>query len=181
MKILAIGDIIGKPGRDGMAAVMPELKAAYAPDLVVANGENTAGGIGLTPSTADELFGMGVDVITSGNHVWAQKEVGAYLDGPKPVIRPLNYPPGVPGRGYLTHEGVAVANIIGRTYINAYDCPFRAMDRFLADLPPDVKVIIVDFHAEATSEKMAMGATLTGGFRRWWAPIPTWLPPTPRC
>ncbi len=162
MKILAIGDIIGKPGRDATKALLPELKHSYRPDLIIANGENTAGGIGITPATADELFGFGVDVITSGNHVWAQKEIQEYLNGPKPLIRPLNYPPGVPGRGYVTQDGLAVVNLIGRTYMNAYDCPFRAVDKLLAELPPDVKIIIVDFHAEATSEKMAMGRYLDG-------------------
>ena len=162
MKILAIGDIIGKPGRDAVKALLPELKQTYRPDLIIANGENTAGGIGITPATADELFGYGIDVLTSGNHVWAQKDIAAYLDGPRPVLRPLNYPPGVPGRGFVTQDGTAVVNLIGRTYMNAFDCPFRTMDKLLAELPPDIKVIIVDFHAEATSEKNAMGRYLDG-------------------
>ena len=96
MKILAIGDIIGKPGRDAVKALLPEIKKTYQPDLIVANGENTAGGIGITPATADELFSFGVDAITSGNHVWAQREIQEYLNGPKAVIRPLNYPPARP-------------------------------------------------------------------------------------
>jgi metallophosphoesterase (TIGR00282 family) len=162
MKILAIGDIIGKPGRDAVKALLSELKRTYCPDLIFANGENTAGGIGITPATADELFNLGIDVITTGNHVWAQKEIQEYLKGPKAIIRPLNYPPDTPGRGYLTQDGTACVNLIGRTYMNAYDCPFRTMDRLLAELPQDIKVIIVDFHAEATSEKMAMGRYLDG-------------------
>jgi metallophosphoesterase (TIGR00282 family) len=162
VKVLAIGDIIGKPGRDAVKTILPELKQTYTPELIVANGENTAGGIGITPATAEELFNMGVDVITSGNHVWAQREIHEYLNGPKPVIRPLNYPPGTPGRGFVTQDGTAVVNIIGRTYMNAYDCPFRGVDRVLAEMAEDVKVIIVDFHAEATSEKMAMGRYLDG-------------------
>lgn len=162
MKILAIGDIIGKPGRDAVRALLPEFRQACAIDIVVANGENTAGGIGIIPATADELFACGVDVITSGNHIWAHKEIYEYLNSPRLVIRPLNYPPNSPGRGYVTHNGVAVVNLIGRTYMNAYDCPFRAMDGLLGELPQDVKVIIVDFHAEATSEKMAMGRYLDG-------------------
>jgi 2',3'-cyclic-nucleotide 2'-phosphodiesterase len=162
VKILAIGDIIGKPGRDALKALLPELKQTYKPDLIIANGENTAGGIGITETTADELFNTGVDVITTGNHVWAQKDIQEYLSGPKAVIRPLNYPPGAPGKGYITQDGTAVINIIGRTYMNAYDCPFRGIDKVLSDLPEDIKVIIVDFHAEATSEKMAMGRYLDG-------------------
>ncbi|MCL2150396.1 MAG: TIGR00282 family metallophosphoesterase [Dehalococcoidia bacterium] len=162
MKILGIGDIIGKPGRDAVQALLPELKDYYGLDFIVANGENTAGGIGITPAIADDLFTCGVDVITSGNHVWAQKEIYEYLDGPCPVIRPLNYPPEVSGRGYVVQGGTAVVNLIGRTYMNAYDCPFRAMDKLLGELPRDVKVIVVDFHAEATSEKVAMGHYLDG-------------------
>ncbi len=162
MKILAIGDIIGKPGRDAVKVLLPEFKEEYKPDLIMANGENTAGGIGITAATADELFSFGIDVITSGNHVWAQKDILDYLEGAKAVIRPLNYPPGAPGKGFVTQDGTAIVNLIGRTYMNAFDCPFRAMDKLLSELPEDVKVIIVDFHAEATSEKMAMGRYLDG-------------------
>ncbi len=162
MKILAIGDIIGKPGRDAVGLLLPDLKRSCAVDLVVANGENTAGGIGITPAIADELFACGVDVITSGNHIWAQKEICEYLNGPRPIIRPLNYPPGISGRGYVVQGGVMVVNLIGRTYMNSYDCPFRAVDKLLGELAQGVKVIIVDFHAEATSEKVAMGRYLDG-------------------
>jgi metallophosphoesterase (TIGR00282 family) len=163
MKILAIGDIIGKPGRDAVKAILPDLKRELGAKLVMANGENLAGGIGLTPSTADELLNCGVDVITSGNHIWAQKEILPLLDGRMPILRPLNYPPGVPGRGYLTLDSVAVVNLIGRTFFVAnYDDPFRGMDKLLAELPHEIKTIIVDFHAEATSEKMALGRYLDG-------------------
>jgi metallophosphoesterase (TIGR00282 family) len=163
MKILSIGDIIGKPGRDAVKAVLPALKREFGVSLVVANGENLAGGIGLTLSTADELLLVGVDVITSGNHIWAQKEIIPCLDGRMPILRPYNYPPGVPGRGYLTLGIVAVVNLIGRTFfVASYDDPFRGMDKLLAELAPDIKIIIVDFHAEATSEKMAMGRYLDG-------------------
>lgn len=167
MKMLAIGDIIGKPGRDAVKALLPELRRSYALDFIVANGENTAGGIGITPAVADELFACGVNVITAGNHVWAQKEIHEYLNGPQPVIRPLNYPPGVPGQGYVLQDGVAVVNLIGRTYMNAYDCPFRAMDRLLGELR-NTRVIVVDFHAEATSEKIAMGRYLDGRVSAVW-------------
>jgi hypothetical protein len=160
MLILAIGDIIGKPGRKAISQLLPDLRQQYGLDLVIANGENAAGGIGLTPETAKELMDAGADVITSGNHIWAQKEIYPYLEGQMPILRPLNYPPGVPGRGYLVTGKVAVVNIMGRTFMGDLDCPFQAMDRLLNELKE--KIIIVDFHAEATSEKMAMGHYLDG-------------------
>ena len=162
MLILAIGDIIGKPGRHAVSEILPGLRGQYGLDLVIANGENVAGGLGLTPATAVELFDAGVDVITSGNHIWAQKEIIPYLDGEMPILRPLNYPPGVPGKGYIIREQITVVNLIGRTFIGNFDCPFRAMEKLLAELGNRSMVIIVDFHAEATSEKMAMGRYLDG-------------------
>jgi len=160
--ILAVGDIIGRPGRQAVKKLLPGLREQYGLDLVVANGENTAGGFGLTPATARELLNAGVDVLTSGNHIWAQKEIIPYLDGEMPILRPLNYPPGVPGRGYLVKSRTVVVSLIGRTFMSNYDCPFRAMDQLLAELDDRPSVIIVDFHAEATSEKMAMGRYLDG-------------------
>ena len=160
MLILAIGDIVGKPGRKAVSQLLPGLRQQYSLNLVIANGENAAGGIGLTPETARELLGAGVDVITSGNHIWAQKEIFPYLEGQMPIVRPLNYPPGVAGRGYMTLGSVAVVNIMGRTFIGNLDCPFQAMDKLLGEL--EQTIIIVDFHAEATSEKMAMGRYLDG-------------------
>lgn len=162
MLILTIGDIIGKPGRWAVGELLPRLRQEYGVDLVIANGENAAGGIGLTPDTAQELLAAGVDVLTSGNHIWAQKEIIPYLDGEMPILRPLNYPPGVPGRGYIVRNGVLVVNLIGRTFIGNFDCPFRGMDQLLAELKSRPPVIIVDFHAEATSEKVAMGRYLEG-------------------
>jgi metallophosphoesterase (TIGR00282 family) len=162
MLILAIGDIIGKPGRWAVRELLPRLRQEYGVDLVIANGENAAGGIGLTPDTAQELLAAGVDVLTSGNHIWAQKEIIPYLDGEMPILRPLNYPPGVPGRGYIVRNGALVVNLIGRTFIGNFDCPFRGMDQLLAERKPKPPVIIVDFHAEATSEKVAMGRYLDG-------------------
>ena len=163
MIILIIGDIIGSPGRRAVKELLPGLKQQYGIDFVIANGENVAGGLGLTLATAEELFNTGVDVITSGNHIWAQKEIVPYLDSEMPILRPLNYPPGVPGRGYLTFNNrVVVVNLIGRTFIGNFDCPFRAMDKLLAGLETKPAVIIVDFHAEATSEKMALGRYLDG-------------------
>jgi len=128
----------------------------------MANAENVAGGLGLTSTTAKELLSAGVDVLTSGNHIWAQKEIIPYLDGELPILRPLNYPPGVPGRGYIVNNQAMVVNLMGRTFMGDFDCPFRAMDKLLAELKPKPPVIMIDFHAEATSEKVAMGRYLAG-------------------
>ena len=162
MNILAIGDIIGRPGRQAVHELLPELRRQYGLNMVIANGENAAGGFGLTESIARELLADGVDVITSGNHIWAQKDIIPHLEGSLPVIRPLNYPEGVPGRGYLVTGNVMVVNLIGRTFMTSYDCPFRAMDKLLEEVNPRPKIIIVDFHAEATSEKVALGRYLDG-------------------
>ena len=161
MLVLAIGDIIGKPGREAVNDLLPGLRQEFGVNLVVANAENLAGGLGVTPDTADEMYQAGVDVLTSGNHVWAKNEIIPYLDGEAPIMRPLNYPPGVPGKGFVTTRKATVVNLIGRTFIGDFDCPFRAMDALLSNYkgPP---AIIVDFHAEATSEKMAMGHYLNG-------------------
>jgi metallophosphoesterase (TIGR00282 family) len=162
MQILAIGDIIGKPGRQTVQKLLPGLRKQYDLDMVIANGENAAGGFGLTLATANELLDAGVDIITSGNHIWDQKDIIPYLDGELPILRPLNYPSGVPGRGVLTRDNVAVVSLIGRTFMGGYDCPFKAMDQLLAGFRHNYSIIIVDFHAEATSEKVAMGRYLDG-------------------
>ncbi len=162
MLILAVGDVIGSPGRQAVSELLPGLRQQYGLDLVIANGENAAGGLGLTLTTARELLNAGVDVLTSGNHIWAQKEIIPYLDGEMPILRPLNYPPGVVGRGYMVKSQALVVNLIGRTFMGNFDCPFRAMDQLLAEPAHRPPVIIVDFHAEATSEKMAMGRYLDG-------------------
>ena len=162
MLILAIGDIIGQPGRQAINDLLLGLRQEYGLDMVIANAENSAGGFGLTSAIAMELFEAGADVLTSGNHIWAQKEIIPHLDGDMPILRPLNYPPGVPGRGYIVIGRTLVVNLIGRTFMSNYDCPFRAMDRLLAQLESVPPVIIVDFHAEATSEKEAMGRYLDG-------------------
>ena len=162
MLILTIGDVIGKPGRRAVKELLPGFRQKYGLDLVIANGENVAGGLGLTSTTAEELFDVGVDVLTSGNHIWAQKEIVPHLDGDMPILRPLNYPPGVPGRGYLVRGGVMVVNLIGRAFMSSYDCPFRAMDQLLSEVKNKPPIIIVDFHAEATSEKIALGRYLDG-------------------
>lgn len=163
MKILAIGDIIGNPGRQTIQRLLPGIRQEYEVDMVIANAENVAGGFGLTSNTAKELFNAGVDVLTSGNHIWAQKEILPYLDSGMPIIRPLNYPSGVIGKGYTVYKNkVLVVNLIGRTFIGNFDCPFRAIDKLLAELKERPKIIVVDFHAEATSEKVAMGFYLDG-------------------
>ena len=157
-----IGDVVGKLGRRTVNAVLPGIRSDHAIDLVLANGENAAGGRGLTPRTANELFQAGVDVITSGNHVWENREVYPLLQGDAPIVRPLNYPEGAPGRGYLQHNGVTVINLMGRTFMGLQlDCPFRGVDRALAETG-DSRVILVDMHAEATSEKVAIGYYLDG-------------------
>jgi len=162
LRILAIGDIIGKPGRTAVKEILPGLCYEHNIDLVVGNGENAAGGLGLTSSTARELFDSGIHVITTGNHIWAQKEIIPYLDSELALLRPLNYPPTNPGRGYLLKNNVLIVNIVGRVFIGNFDCPFRAMDQLLAEFEHKSIPIIVDFHAEATSEKVAMGKYLAG-------------------
>ncbi|MBF0161435.1 MAG: TIGR00282 family metallophosphoesterase [Magnetococcales bacterium] len=169
MKILFIGDIFGKSGRRALARHLEPLKAAHGLAMVIANAENSAGGIGITPSVADELFQCGVDVVTTGNHVWKYKEIIPYLESNGRLLRPLNYPPGVPGRGSLLfttpcHMRVAVVNLIGRVFMDGADCPFQGVDRFLEQtaLGRDVDAIIVDMHGEATSEKRAMAHHLDG-------------------
>ena len=163
MNILFLGDIIGKPGRDAVQAELRALRTGLRLDLVIANGENAAGGFGLTRSIAEEFFGMGIDVISTGNHWADQKEILTYIDGEDRILRPANYPPGTPGRGanlYQTPGGsVLVINAMGRVFMDALDDPFAAVERELNACPlgEGADAIVVDFHAEATSEKMAMG------------------------
>jgi len=157
-----IGDVVGKLGRRTVAALLPEIRRTRGVELVIANVENAAGGRGLTPQTADELFKAGVDIMTSGNHIWENREIYPVLDSDAPIVRPLNYPEGTPGRGVYRKNGVAVINVMGRTFMGAHlDCPFRGVDAALSDLG-DCRIIIVDVHAEATSEKIAMGYYLDG-------------------
>jgi metallophosphoesterase (TIGR00282 family) len=162
LRTLIIGDVVGKPGRKAVQQLLPSLRVDYLLDFVVCNGENAAHGAGITPETAQELISAGVDVITTGNHVWAQKEIIPHLNGPLPILRPLNYPPGAPGRGFIITEKAIVINLMGRTFIGNYDCPFRGIDQLLPQLTERHLPIIVDFHAEATSEKIAMGRYLDG-------------------
>jgi metallophosphoesterase, MG_246/BB_0505 family len=168
LRCLVIGDIIGKPGRQAVHQLLPQLRRELDLDMVIANGENLAAGMGITPSLAEEMLDGGVDVITTGNHIWDKREIYDYLDTGRPVLRPLNYPDETPGRGWLIHHlpdggDVAVVNVMGRVFMNQLDSPFTAMDRLLdeaaVELPP---VRIVDFHCEITSEKNAMGWHLDG-------------------
>jgi len=163
LRILMIGDIIGQPGRKTVRALVSDMRREHGIDVVIANGENTAGGFGLTLDTAHELLDSGVDIITSGNHIWDQKEMIPHLDEGLPVIRPANYPD-APGRGSLVQDNVMVINLQGRVFMPPLDCPFRTADRILAEAQESglSPVIIVDFHAEATSEKQAMGWYLDG-------------------
>jgi len=167
MNLLFIGDIFASAGRGIVAARLPEILDEHHIDLVIANGENAAGGFGITPMIAQELFALGIDVITSGNHIWDKKEIYDYLTHNPRLLRPANYPPGLPGRGVAVVEsrgGVACAvlNLQGRTHMPPTDCPFRKADEILESLDASVRVRFVDFHAEATSEKIAMGWYLDG-------------------
>jgi len=167
MKIFFIGDIMGSPGRKTVSALLHKVVDKYNIDLVVANGENASGGIGITPEVAEQLFQTGIDVMTSGNHIWKHKEIQAYLEISDRLLRPANYPSGTPGRGLTVietaaGESAAVLNLEGRIFMNPLECPFRTADRELASLPPEIKTILVDMHAEATSEKLALGWYLDG-------------------
>ena len=163
--ILFIGDVIGRPGRNALEWLLPGIKKEFAVDFTIANGENAAGGFGLTRKLAEELTAIGVDVLTSGNHIWDRREVLADLDSMSNVLRPLNYPPRLPGRGWAVFETsrgikICVINLSGRVFMQPLDCPFRAVDAVLGNAPN--MVTLVDMHAEATSEKVAMGWYLDG-------------------
>jgi metallophosphoesterase (TIGR00282 family) len=166
VKILFIGDIVGKPGRVGLEAVMPELRSAHSPDLVIANGENVAGGLGITEKTANEIFGAGVDVITTGNHVYRHRDAYEFLDRAERVIRPANYMTGNPGRGQTVVEAggrrVCVINLSGTVELRAARSPFTEADSIIDRHEGEADVFFVDFHAEVTSEKVAMGWHLDG-------------------
>ena len=167
MRILFIGDIFASPGRGIVADQLPRILTGEYIDLAIANAENAAGGFGITPLIAEELLGLGLDVLTSGNHIWDKRELYEYLGKQPRLLRPANYVEDLPGRGMTVvtaHNGVqcAVLNLQGRVYMPSTDCPFRKADELLASLDPAVKVRFVDFHAEVTSEKMAMGWHLDG-------------------
>lgn len=162
IRILLIGDIVGKPGRLAVRTLLPRLVGSEEIDFVIANAENGAGVAGLTPKVADELLENGVDVLTSGNHIWRKKEIEPYLEESSRVLRPANYPAGVVGKGHAilkTAGGTAVGviNLEGRVFMNPLESPFRVGDELISRLSAKTKIIVVDFHAEATSEKQALG------------------------
>ncbi|HUS80574.1 MAG TPA: TIGR00282 family metallophosphoesterase [Armatimonadota bacterium] len=169
MVILHVGDVVGRPGRRAVSVVLPELVEEHAPDLIIINGENAAGGTGITASTAEELLNAGAACITTGNHVWAQRQAIKLLERDHDILRPANYPPGAPGVGSGLFESrhasgvrVGVINLCGRVFMSELDDPFRSADAEIQSLSAHTNVIVLDFHAEATSEKQAMGRYLDG-------------------
>ena len=169
MRILFIGDVVGKPGRRIVTAVLPALRRELSADLVIANGENSAGGFGITHETLEELLAAGVDVVTGGNHTWHAREAGVLLDSDPRLLRPANYPPGTPGRGAgvfhtagVPAAAVGVLNLEGRVFMQPLPSPFEVGREEAARLRGEAAVVIVDFHAEATSEKIALGWYLDG-------------------
>lgn len=167
MRILFLGDVVGKPGRRAIRSLLPRLIHREQLALVIANCENVASGAGVDLQGAQALLDAGVDVLTSGNHVWRRKEVIEFIDHDRRMVRPANFPPSVPGRGWTVAETadgtpVAVVNLIGRVFMDSVDCPFRTVEALLPDLRARARVIIVDMHGEATSEKVAMGWFLSG-------------------
>jgi metallophosphoesterase (TIGR00282 family) len=166
VRVLFIGDIVGRPGRDGLAAAMPALRERHSPDLVIANGENTAGGLGITDKTARHLFEMGVGAITTGNHVYRHRDAYEFLDREDRVVRPANYMAGNPGRGHTVvpvgDRRLAIVNLSGSVQLQAARSPFAEADSILHRLKGQADAVLVDFHAEVTSEKVAMGWHLDG-------------------
>jgi hypothetical protein len=167
IKILFIGDIFGKPGRKTVSNLLPKIKSDEQPDLIIANGENLAGGLGITPNTAKEMFATGINVFTSGNHLWDKKEIMEFLPVEKRILRPANYPPAATGNNYYIYETpqknkIAILNLMGRTFTVTVDCPFRCADEYLKKFQSITNIIILDIHAEATAEKMALAWYLDG-------------------
>lgn len=167
MKILFIGDIVGKPGREAIKQLLPVLKKEYTIDFVIANAENAAGGSGITVKVMQELFDLGIDVLTSGDHIWKKREIISVLDSQDRLLRPLNFPAGSPGKGSMIFKTkkeirVGVINVMGCVFMEALDCPFRTTRAAIDSLSKETKIIIVDIHAEATSEKVALGWYLDG-------------------
>ena len=167
MKILFIGDVVGKPGKNTLKQLYPHLLDRYNIDFSIVNAENVAGGMGVTPKLAKEILNLKINCLTSGNHIWKKREIIPFLDEEGKILRPANYPAVAPGRGYkifTTNESinVCVINLEGRIFMRPLDCPFKTASEIISSLPPLVNIIIVDFHAEATSEKQAMGRYLDG-------------------
>src|SRR5262249_23860105 len=166
MKVLMIGDVVAKPGRVAVLERLQDLREQHRIDLAIMNAENVAGGFSITPSLGEQLFAAGVDVMTSGNHIFDKKEAIDYIAKQPKLLRPANYPPGTPGAGVWTGKvgdvGVVVINLMGRVFMPPSDDPFRVVDTLIASLPDAANVRVVDMHAEATSEKIAMGWYLDG-------------------
>jgi metallophosphoesterase (TIGR00282 family) len=166
MKVLMVGDVYGEPGRAALQALLPRLRETHAVDLAVVNVENAAGGFGITPPMAKAFLEQGVDVMTTGNHVWDKKEIIPHIVKDNLLLRPANFPEGTPGVGYVTVKAgpyrVGVINLMGRVFMNPIDCPFRKADEIVAVVRKETPIILVDMHAEATSESLAMGWHLNG-------------------
>lgn len=167
VKIFFIGDIIGRPGRIAVKELLPDIIEKHSIDLVIANGENAAGGFGITPAIAEELIGLKIDVITSGNHIWDKKEIIDYIQDKRWLLRPANYPGGTPGVGWAVLKAksdvkIGILNLCGRVFMDNLDCPFRIGKEAIKQLKEDASVIILDMHAETTSEKAAIGWFLDG-------------------
>ena len=166
MRIMLVGDVVGRAGRRAFRAITPRLRAERGIDVVIVNGENAAGGKGFTRKALDELYAGGADIVTSGNHVWDKKDVFAFIEEEPFLVRPANYPEGTPGKGYCIFPfkaaNIAVLNLSGRSFMPALDCPFQKADEILAGIEGLADIIVLDFHAETTSEKLAMGHYLDG-------------------
>lgn len=167
LTVLVVGDIVGRPGREALAYILPKLKDEYHPHFIMANAENAAGGQGITPAVVEELLNTGCDLLTTGNHIWRHKEILPFLDKGK-ILRPINYPPAAPGRGATLinieelNVKIGIINVSGRVFLDYLDCPFRRTEEELQNLTKFTSIIIVDMHAEATSEKQALGWFLSG-------------------
>jgi|TARA_R110002126_G_scaffold13118_1_gene56198 metallophosphoesterase (TIGR00282 family) len=170
MRIVFLGDVFGKTGRQALSRELPQIRRQYKPDVIIVNGENAAHGMGITTNIAKEFFALGVDVITTGNHIWDQREIIPYLEKEDRVLRPINFPEGAPGNGVIDYrlengQIVRVINVMARLFMDALDDPFAAMNEVLKDNPLRTKhahAVVVDVHGEATSEKMVMGMMLDG-------------------
>ena len=166
MRVMLVGDVIGRPGRRAFRKYVQQLRKEKGIDVVIANGENSAAGKGLTRTSLDELYSGGADIVTTGNHVWDKKDVLEFIDSEPFLIRPANYPEGAPGKGYCLYpfkaKTIGVMNLSGRSFMPALDCPFQKVDELLKEMQDQCDIIFLDFHAETTSEKMAMGWYLDG-------------------
>lgn len=167
LRVLMVGDIVGRPGRKAVRDLLRTYRKKFNLDLIIANGENAAGGNGLNNQVANELYDSGIDIITMGNHTWDKREILDFIDHDRTLLRPANYPPGTPGHGNVIFSvdnktNVAVINLSGRVFLSPLDCPFRCADKIIEEIKKNTKIIIIDFHAEATSEKIAFGWYMDG-------------------